>query len=210
MPRPPNWSVNATVTAEQDVALLMIPKEVYLRAWHHTYNATELTTLFARRRSALQEDSATLTALEKRLILQTVPLFAEIPGEALAELASIAREIRRKAGEAVFEKGDSGDSMYVIVEGRVRVHDGEHTLNDLEQGDVFGEMALLDPEPRMASVTASVDTHLLRLDGEPFHRLLAAHSDLARGIICILSRHLRARAQDLNELRARLGTSQAQ
>jgi len=195
---------NATVSVEQDVALLMIPKETYLQAWHRTYNVTELTQVFARRRAADQEEESTLTTLEKRLILQKVALFAEIPGEALAELASIVQETRRKAGETVFEKDEPGDSMYVVVEGQVRVHDGEHTLNYLEKGDVFGEMALLDPEPRMASVTAALDTHLLRLDSEPFHRLLAGHPDLARGIIRVLSRHLRARAQDLTELRARV------
>jgi CRP-like cAMP-binding protein len=180
----------------------MIPKEVYLRAWHRTYRVDELTQLFARRQAACQEEETTLTPLEKRLILRNVPLFAEIPEEALAEVASIVREVGKKAGETVFEKGDLGDSLYVVVLGRVRVHDGEHTLNFLDKGEVFGEMALLDPEPRMASVTATENTRLLRLEGEPFHQLLAGHPDLARGIIRVLLRHLRARAQDLTELRA--------
>ena len=193
---------NATVTAEQDVTLLMIPKEVYLRAWHRTYRVDELTQLFARRQAARQEEETTLTPLEKRLILRNVPLFAEIPDDALAELASIVREVGKGVGETVFEKGDLGDSLYVVVLGRVRVHDGEHTLNFLDKGEVFGEMALLDPEPRMASVTATENTRLLRLEGEPFHQLLAGHPDLARGIIRVLLRHLRARAQDLTELRA--------
>ncbi|RPJ25085.1 MAG: cyclic nucleotide-binding domain-containing protein [Planctomycetaceae bacterium] len=182
----------------------MIPTEVYLRAWHRTYDVAEITQLFAHRQAVRQQEKTTLTCLEKRLILRNVLLFAEISDEVLAEMASIVREVERKAGETILEKGDLDDSMYVVVAGQVRVHDGEHTLNLLDKCEVFGEMALLDPEPRMASVTATVDTHLLRLDGKPFHQLLAGHPDLARGIIRVLSRRLRARSRDLAELHARV------
>jgi hypothetical protein len=193
---------NATVTAEQDMDLLMIPEEVYLRAWHRTYDVTELAQFFARRRAASQGEKTTLTLLEKRLVLQHVSLFAEIPAETMAELAAAARELGRTAGETIFAKGDRGDSLYVVVEGKVRVHDGEDTLNYLGTGEAFGEMALLDPEPRMASATAAEDIKLLRLEGESFRDVLATHPELARGIIRVLSRRLRARAQDLTELRA--------
>jgi CRP-like cAMP-binding protein len=193
---------NSTVTAEQDVALLMIPKEVYLQAWHRTYGVDELMQVLAQRKAALEEEVATLTSLEKRLILQTVVLFAEIPGRALLKLVSIVTEIRKRAGETIFEKGDAGDNMYVIVEGQVRVHDGGHTLNHLDKGDVFGEMALLGPETRMASVTAVVDTHFLRLHREPFQSLMAGHPEMAQGIIRVLLRHLRDRVRDVAELRA--------
>jgi CRP-like cAMP-binding protein len=195
---------NSTVTAERDVALLMIPKEVYLRAWHRTYGVDELTQVLAQRQAALEGEEVTLTSLEKRLILQTVGLFAEIPARALAELVPIVSEVRREAGEVVLEKGDPGDNMYVIVEGQVRVHDGAHTLNYLGQGDVFGEMTLLDPEPRMATVTAVVDTHLLRLHRHPFHSLMAGHPEMAQGIIRVLLRRLRAQARDVTDLRARV------
>jgi CRP-like cAMP-binding protein len=194
---------NATVTAEQDLMLLMIPKEVYLREWHHTHSVMELTQLFLARRDGVPQENI-LTELEKRLILQTVPLFSEIPNKALAELAAIVRELRIKSGETVFEKGDRGDSMYAVVDGQVRVHDGQHILNHLGERDVFGEMALLDPEPRMASVTAVVDTHLLCLDEEAFHRLVAEQPEVALGIMRVLSRHLRDVAQDLTELRTRV------
>ena len=93
--------------------------------------------------------------------------------------------------------------MYLVYEGEVRVHDGEHTLNHLADGDVFGEMALLDSEPRMASVTAVQDTLLLRLAQEPFFELMEDRPEVARGIIRVLSRRLRARVRELAELRAR-------
>jgi len=117
-------------------------------------------------------------------------------------------EVPLSAGETIFEKGDTGDCMYLIVGGEVRVHDGGRTLNHLQTGDVFGEMAVLDAEPRMASVTAVKDSQLLRLAQEPLYEVMEDRSEVGRGIIRVLSRHLRDRAQDLNELRDRLGTSE--
>jgi CRP/FNR family transcriptional regulator/CRP/FNR family cyclic AMP-dependent transcriptional regulator len=98
--------------------------------------------------------------------------------------------------------------MYVIASGRVRVHDGQHTLDYLDRGEIFGEMALLGPETRMASVTAVVETHLLRLHREPFHSLLARHPEMAQGMIRVLMRRLRAQAQEVTTLRARLQQSE--
>ena len=94
--------------------------------------------------------------------------------------------------------------MYIIVAGRVRVHDGEWTLNYLGESAVFGEMALVDSEPRLASVTAVEDTRLLRLDREPFYRLMDERGEVAQGIIRVLSQHLRARVRDLGDLRTHL------
>jgi CRP-like cAMP-binding protein len=64
-------------------------------------------------------------------------------------------------------------------------------------------MALLEPEPRMASVTAVVDTHLLRLHREPFHRLMAGHPEMGQGIIRVLSQRLRGQVGRETELGGR-------
>jgi AAA family ATP:ADP antiporter len=144
-----------------------------------------------------------LSAIEKVIILKTVSIFARTPDEILAEVAALLEEVELKEGETIFEKGDAGDCMYIIVDGRVRVHDGGRTLNYLGEGDVFGEMAVLDPEPRLASVTAVEDTRLFRLDQEPFYELMDDRIEVARGIIRVLSQHLRARVRDLNDLRTR-------
>ena len=135
--------------------------------------------------------------------------FGETPDETLAEVALLLEEMSIGAGQTLFEKGDLGDCLYIIVDGEVRVHDGERTLNHLHAGDIFGEMAILDAEPRVASVTGVVDTQLLRLDQEPFYELMDDRSEVARGIILVLSRHLRDRVQDLNELRARFEAAKA-
>jgi CRP-like cAMP-binding protein len=65
-------------------------------------------------------------------------------------------------------------------------------------------MAVLDTAPRVASVTAVKDTRLFRLHQEPFYELMEDRIEIARGIIHVLSQHLRARLRDLNDLRARL------
>jgi CRP-like cAMP-binding protein len=100
--------------------------------------------------------------------------------------------------------------MYIIVSGKVKAHDGDHILNTLQDGDVFGEMAMLDPEPRVASITAVDDTHLLRLDQEPFYELMEDRIEIARGVIHVLSGHLRNRVRDVAELKEQLKLAEQQ
>jgi len=81
--------------------------------------------------------------------------------------------------------------MYVIVEGRVRVYDGERTIANLGERDIFGELALLDPEPRFASVAAETDTRLFRLDREAFLELMSGNIEIVRGVLHVLCERLR-------------------
>jgi CRP-like cAMP-binding protein len=145
------------------------------------------------------------TEIDNRVsILKTVSIFARTPDDILPKIASLLDEVTVQAEEAVFKKGDAGVAMYIIVAGQVRVHDGERTLNYLRERDVFGEMALVDSQPRSATVTAVEETRLLRLDRASFSRLMDERGEVARGVIDVLSRHLRARVQDLADLRTHL------
>lgn len=145
-----------------------------------------------------------LSTIEKVIILKTVGIFAETSDEVLAEVAAVTTETELPAGEKIFEKGDAGDSMYIIASGRVRVHDGDRVINDLVSGNVFGEMAILDPEARSASVTTVEDTQLLRLDQQALYELIDDRPEVARGLLKVLSQHLRNRMRDLAELRDQL------
>jgi CRP-like cAMP-binding protein len=145
-----------------------------------------------------------LSTIEKIIILKGADTFAGAPNETLAEIASLLQEVELQVGETIFEKGDPGDCMYIIVRGELRVHDGAHTLNHLAAGDVFGEMAVLDPEPRVASVTAIEETLLLRLDQEPFYELMEDRIEIARGIIRVLAFHLRNCDQNIAKVKTRL------
>lgn len=150
-------------------------------------------------------DPEMFSTIEKVITLKASGVFAGMPDRVLAEVAALCEPVRVAAGEAIFEKGEIGQSLYVIATGCVRVHDGNQTIEVLTEGQVFGEMALLDPEPRSASVTATEEAHLLRLDQEPFFELLEDQSEVARGVIRVLTRRLRDRMRDLNELRSRGG-----
>jgi hypothetical protein len=154
--------------------------------------------------AAKKGDPAMLSNVEKVLILKSVGMFSQTPDNVLADVADLLEELDVSENETIFEKGDSGDSMYVILDGKVRVHDGERLLNYLGERDVFGEMALLDPEPRLASVTAVEATRLFRLDQAPFFELMSERPEVATGIIRVLTSHLRNRVRDIGQLNARI------
>ncbi len=132
-----------------------------------------------------------LSLVERVIFLKAVSLFSETPEEVLAELAAVLEEVERKPGETIIEKGEPGKSLYIIIDGHVKVHDGEQKIGTLGERDVFGEWSILDPGPRSASVTAMETTHLLRLDQETFYELIDDHSVVARRIMQILVKQLR-------------------
>jgi len=134
-----------------------------------------------------------LLTIEKVLILKTVSIFAETPEEILAEVAAILEEVDVQAGETILHKDEVGRCMYIIVDGRVRIHNRDKTIAYRGARDIFGELAVLDAEPRSASVTAEVDMHLFRLDQDALYELMADRFEVARSIICVLCRLLRAR-----------------
>lgn len=131
--------------------------------------------------------------------LQSVGFFAGARADALAVVAAALEPLHLEAQQQLFAKGDPGDCMFIITAGRLRVHDGSLTFNYLGPGDVVGEMAVLDTEPRSASVTAVEPTDLFHLRQEALDTLLESHSGVARGILHVLSKHLRNRVRDVAE-----------
>jgi len=91
----------------------------------------------------------------------------------------------------VFENGDLGTSMYIIVEGKVKVHVGESVFATLGERTIFGELAALDPEPRTASITAIEDTYLFKLEQKALYELMSENSDISKGIFHVLCNRLR-------------------
>ena len=154
-------------------------------------------------------EKTNMLTVEKVIILKTISVFSQIPDELLSELAGYLQEVHLAANETLFEKGVLGETMFMIVEGKVRVHDGAVFLNHLTDRDVFGEMAILDPAPRAASITAVTDTLLLALNQDPLYALMSERPEVAQSIIRMLSRHLRARVEDVNLLRQQQMNGQA-
>jgi CRP-like cAMP-binding protein len=130
-------------------------------------------------------------------LLQSVPIFAETPVEALIALVDLLDEVEYKAGSAIFVENEWGTSLYIIIEGHVRVHRGGRTLTELKASEVFGEMAALEPEPRSASATAVEDTRLFRLEREPLFALCDRNPTVMHGIVRNLCRHLRASTRNM-------------
>jgi Cyclic nucleotide-binding domain len=125
-------------------------------------------------------------------ILKEVSLFRSMPHEELVGLATLLHERRVLAGEQIVGKGETGDSLYVVASGRVRVHDGGRTLAQLAHNDFFGELSLLDTEPRAATVTALTSASLLRLEQADFYALLAESPHILRSVNRVLCGMVRA------------------
>jgi CRP-like cAMP-binding protein len=137
-----------------------------------------------------------LLPIEKVIILKTVSFFEQTPFPILAEIVSILEEVEFVEGERIIEKGEIGNCMFIIISGAVRVHDeDEKTLAVLGDRSVFGELSVLDAEPRTAFVTAVEETRLFRLDQDAFYELMADRSEVAGGIIRVLTQRIRALMQ---------------
>lgn len=115
------------------------------------------------------------------------------------ELAGVVETVSLAAGAKVFEKEDVGKSMYVVVDGIVRVHDGTVLLKRLHSGEVFGEIAALASDTRTSSVTAETDSTLLKLDRDSLYSTLSTYPDAARTIIQALCEKERDIVHDVAE-----------
>ena len=145
-----------------------------------------------------------LSLVEKVLILKSTPLFAQTPDHVLAEIADLVEQVSFEAGQTIFNKGDPGDSLYVIVSGSVKITDGERLLSELHEGEAFGELALLDPEPRLGTAAAAEATGLLRLDAPNFHEVLDSQPEVSSAIIRVITKYLRSQLQFAREASTRL------
>ncbi len=105
------------------------------------------------------------------------PIFAPLPPPALEALAVRLEPRRLSAGETVFAQGDPGDDYYLIDEGEVRVEVDGEPVAELGPGEGFGEIALLRPVPRTATVTALTDLKLYALEREHFLGAVTGHAE---------------------------------
>ena len=129
--------------------------------------------------------------VQKILFLKNVPLFSTMPPDTIAWVAEAADETSTLSGQTIFEKGSEGDSMYVIADGSVRIHDGAKTLASLAQGAFFGELSILDGETRSATATAETDCLLLVIRQDSFRRILSKQFDVTENLLKILVRRIR-------------------
>ena len=132
--------------------------------------------------------------------LQRVPLFSGFDENELRRVADLSRIVEAPQGTVVTQIGEPGDSFFVIIDGTVEVRTPVGAASQLHPGDFFGEMSLLDGEPRSATIVATTDLRLLIVDRIHFWRLLEETPDLIRRILTILSRRVRRLEQTVHAI----------
>jgi CRP/FNR family cyclic AMP-dependent transcriptional regulator len=137
-----------------------------------------------------------MTTLAGRMMLQRSPLFRGLAPAVQERIAALARQQSYRRGEIVFSHGDSGDALFGVVAGKIRISTGsaagrEIFLNIMEPGDTFGEIALLDGGPRTATATAIAPSELVSLRRGPLFELLEREPRAALELLRLAGERLR-------------------
>jgi NTE family protein len=123
-------------------------------------------------------------------MLRTLPALRELGTTDRARVAALFQEVTLPRGTVVFQEGDAGRTLYVVVSGEVRVTSAGRVVAHLGPGEWFGEMSLITGASRSATVDVTLDCRLLALDAAAFARLLELHPPVYAQLAEILSRRL--------------------
>ncbi|MGG1553032.1 Npt1/Npt2 family nucleotide transporter [Paenibacillus ferrarius] len=129
--------------------------------------------------------------LRRILVLQKIDLFAHLAPKDFVWLAQMVEEVAYAPGDTICKAGDFGDSMYGIIEGRIRVHRGSDTFAMLGEGDFFGEMAIIDSGPRSADCTVAEPAVLMRLHRDLVFSFCFQNIDVLRSMMRVIADRLR-------------------
>ena len=133
-----------------------------------------------------------LTVIEKVLFLQNIDVFNEVPSEHLGYLAAIAEEVSYLKNEVIYKVNEYSDAMYLVLEGKVRLHIDHRDITTADAKEAFGTWALFDDSPRVVTATAIEDSCLLKIDREDFVDLLADHVQMTQAILKTLVVRMRS------------------
>lgn len=139
-----------------------------------------------------EAEAKLLPLYERMRFLRRVPLFEELGGDDLRQVAQILLPISLPAGHVIFRKGEQGDELFVIVRGLVLIRDGDTTLAKLGERNFFGELAVLDREARSADAVCDVESDLFRLQAADFEELMARRPPIRQHVLLTLVRRLRS------------------
>ncbi len=177
------------------------PEEIALAAHRSEVRWIRLGAAAAPPGSAPQEEE---DVMERLLALKRVPLFSQLSLEQLDAVDRIAREASYLAGEVIVREGNPGHELFLLLEGEVRVikglgTPGETLLSTLAAVSYFGEMAILDANPRSASVVAAAPARLLSLEGRSLEELILQRPEISFEILRVLTARVRAAERRLEE-----------
>jgi CRP/FNR family transcriptional regulator, cyclic AMP receptor protein len=138
-------------------------------------------------------------------LLARTRLFGTIPPTLCEAIAQEMRDARYRAGQSIFERGDPGSVIYLVLEGRVRLsvstaEGRELSFTHAVAGDIFGEIAALDGSPRSATASALTDVRMKSLPAAALHRLIVAHPVLSKSVIEFLCSRLRDVSDHLEDV----------
>jgi CRP/FNR family cyclic AMP-dependent transcriptional regulator len=138
-------------------------------------------------------------------VLSRAPLFSSLDDDAAAALRASMNEVTLPRGDTLFREGDSGDCLYVITDGKIKLGraaaDGrENILAILGPGEMFGELSLFDPKPRTATAVAVVDSTLMSLGHHALDQLLTGRPAVAEAMLAALAQRLRRTNESLADL----------
>ena len=145
-------------------------------------------------------DTNSISELERVIVLKNTQLFAQTPENVLTSIVPIMREVSFDEGQTIFKKGEIGNCMYVIYAGEISIYDHDTQLAKFGKGDVFGELALLDAEPRSATAITENDVLLFRIDQEDFFDLMEERNELLRSVLTILCQRIRSQNDKIRHL----------
>jgi hypothetical protein len=143
---------------------------------------------------------ARISALERVMVLKRTALFAQTPENVLSSIVPIMKEVPFHQGEEIFAQGDIGTSLFILHDGQVGVFTGHQQLATFGPGDFFGELALLDAEPRSASAAALSQVLAFRIDQEDFYDVMEERGEVLRNIMRMLCQRIRQQNDKLRGL----------
>lgn len=141
-------------------------------------------------------------------VLHRMPLFRFLTYQELVRVMNLTEVQSFKDGDPVVSEGEHGDELFIVLRGQVRVHSGDTTLTTLDQGQHFGEMALVDKAPRSASVSSQGESRLIIMRRRHFFDIIRKDHDVAVKLLWsflgVLTERLRNTSRELGDARERL------
>jgi CRP/FNR family transcriptional regulator, cyclic AMP receptor protein len=196
------WPIHVTLIGSGTIVLTHLSNTNDPSSQSRNNAGIDETSSSSRHSTAMAASDELLT-IERVAVLQRVGLLSHVPGNKLIAVARLLEEVRVASGVNIIERGAVEDWLFIVADGKVRVHVDDRTLVESGRGAVVGELAVLAPGPRSASVTALEPTLLLRLRRGPFEELLDDRPEIARAVISRLAHQLQAVADE------RAGVAQA-
>jgi CRP/FNR family transcriptional regulator, cyclic AMP receptor protein len=144
-----------------------------------------------------RRSSARAALAEREGALVRAPLFASLPKRHLRAIAKVTSVWTYPKGSVIVEEGKRGMSFFVILQGRAMVVKRGRSIGILSPGEFFGEVSVLDPGPRTASVISDAEVKCLELSGQDFLDLVGKESRIAEALLRVMARRLRENERQL-------------